>query len=372
MASSFVEYRGYGFWASDGLLQIWLYFLTKKINLSENNAVWLNEAGEEWAIQAQGVCTGCIYVGLDEYITTPERNQTLIAVSYEAIDTLRVYGFVLKKEKLNGLELGTNVWTVDVPVKELVQLAEKFITLLQGTLQSIVVMESTRDPDQAIQYFLQNHYANLVSDDTLVKHIAMQAERPLLQWLKEIKQLLSHLPSDDHLLELVMQDATIQFKKPSNENVREWLRWLEQQIQNVLLKNNTPFQPMRAKLDRIVEPDDERFPHDLLLYPTDEPLPELWFDQWSQANRFYKAFKKEWDRKTCPRCNTATIRGYFNKKLARILFGTASEYPLMPAGSYPSTAVYYTYTVFKCDACNYGWTEYLGTKQHTETASPWT
>lgn len=142
MASSFVRFEEYGFWSSDGFLQIWLYFLVQEINHRPDTPGWLKEAAEDWALQAQGLFSGSIYVGLDEYITVPTRKELLIDLSNEAIKTLQGYGkFFLSKEMLNRPELGTElgiVWTADIPVKNVVKLGEQFIKLLKSDLKSTV------------------------------------------------------------------------------------------------------------------------------------------------------------------------------------------------------------------------------------------
>ena len=168
------------------------------------------------------------------------------------------------------------------------------------------------------QQFLQAYCANAEDIDELVNHLELQASanaRPLLQGLKGIEYLLAHPPSGDLLLELVTQNANIQLENQSNESAKAWLLWLAKQIRSELHENLLPFQPIRTKLVRIMEPASMRFPHDLLLYPTDEPLPEYWFEKWSKRNIFYNAFMKEWDGKTCPSCSTATIKGHGSKTL---------------------------------------------------------
>ena len=121
-----------------------------------------------------------------------------------------------------------------------------------------------------------------------------------------------------------------------------------------------PFQPIQAKLVRIVEPDNECFPHDLLLYPTDKPLPEYWFEIWLKGNIFYDSFMKEWDRKTCPTCNTPTIKIHYKSKFIREEVNT----PLN------STLYYDKMIVYECINCHCGWTEYNGSTHHTEIDYP--
>ncbi len=368
MASSFVGYKKYGFWSPDALLQIWLFFLTQRINTYKDNSVWLHEVSKEWAIQAQGVCSGCIYVGLDEFISTSEQKQTLINLSHEAIETLQGYGRFLSKEALNRSELGSDsgtTWTVDVSIGELVELGHQFVKLLHGELQSTAASPAAFDSIKTTQLFLQEHCADAKDIEELVNHLELQASvnaKPLVQGLKDIESLLAHPPPGDLLLELVMQNANIQLETRTNDSAQEWLRWLAKQIRSELQENILPFQPMRAKLARIIEPVNTRFPHDLFLYPTDEPLPEYWFEKWSKQNIFYNAFIKEWDGIICPTCNTATIKVYYRKKFVREQVNT----PLN------STLYYDKMAVYECTNCHCGWTEHYGSMHYTEIDYPGT
>jgi len=70
---------------------------------------------------------------------------------------------------------------------------------------------------------------------------------------------------------------------------------------------------LNVRLVRIVKPDDERFPHDLLLYPTNELVPEYWNTVWVK-NGIYEQFLNQWDSKTCPACQTPTVKQSHDEK----------------------------------------------------------
>jgi len=116
---------------------------------------------------------------------------------------------------------------------------------------------------------------------------------------------------------------------------------------------------MRACLIRILPPQDDRFPHDLLLYPTEKPIPEYWETVWVRIS-FYEQFVKEWDEKTCPSCQTPTVKQSRDEKYT----GESSN------AAYSSTAYYDTFIVFRCTNCNCGWTERTGSRSFVEVSYP--
>ena len=217
---------------------------------------------------------------------------------------------------------------------------------------------------QETQEFLQTHCADAEDHEELVNALETQVmvnARPLLQGLKSLETLLTDetLKAGTYLT-LVSETAKIKLENPTDENAKTWLVWLAKQIRKEIAENLLPFQPMRAKLVRRTEPSNERYPHDLLLYPTNDNFPEYWFERWDKNNPFYSAFMQEWDKKTCPTCNLPTMQTYYRQKLVREQVNT----PLN------STLYYDKLMVYECTNCHCGWTEYYGATHHTEVDYP--
>lgn len=110
----------------------------------------------------------------------------------------------------------------------------------------------------------------------------------------------------------------------------------------------------RAQLVRSVPPADERFPHDLRLYPTDEPWPHCWSAIWGKSI-FYAAFMKEWDGRTCPTCNTPTVQCTLGSQDS----GETKR-------SHPDRQLT---VVYRCTGCLCGWTEQQERKAPGESRS---
>lgn len=79
MSTSFVEYRGYGFWSWDGYLQHVLALLADEIGVSPNQE-WLRELRDHWRLHSSGVFLGFIHPSLDEFLTTDERRDTVLGL----------------------------------------------------------------------------------------------------------------------------------------------------------------------------------------------------------------------------------------------------------------------------------------------------
>lgn len=185
--------------------------------------------------------------------------------------------------------------------------------------------------------------------------------RPLLQALKDIEHLLSHSPPDAVLLDLVAHDAEISLDGPTAEAARAWLTWLVGQIRTEIKENLLPFQSIRAKHLREMDPSDERFPHDLVLYPADESFPKYWNAEWIRnKDVFYDAFMKDWDGQTCPTCKLPSIKRTREKKYSH-------ETSVSP---YNSTVYYDVFAVYQCSNCKRGWTERTGSEHFTEVEYP--
>ncbi len=95
MATSFVRYRGRGFWSYDPYLEHLLAQLAEAI---EERAAepWLRDAGEHWLRQSSGDFAAYIHPMLDEIVTTDDRRDTVLklvrAVASDAETTPEVRG----------------------------------------------------------------------------------------------------------------------------------------------------------------------------------------------------------------------------------------------------------------------------------------
>jgi|SRR5882672_8733554 len=105
MSTSFVEYRGRGFWSFDDYLEHVLALLADRIGESPNEK-WLADMRDHWRTQSSGNFRGWIHSKLDEFVTTDERREKVLAlladitsqsdVTREAEETTRLLESLLR------------------------------------------------------------------------------------------------------------------------------------------------------------------------------------------------------------------------------------------------------------------------------------
>jgi hypothetical protein len=79
MGSSFVDYRGRGFWSHDAYIERFLGLLASAAT-SLPDEVWLHEAGEHWRLQASGVFNGWVHPLFDDYLSNDQRRLVVLAL----------------------------------------------------------------------------------------------------------------------------------------------------------------------------------------------------------------------------------------------------------------------------------------------------
>ena len=77
MGTSFVEYKGRGFWSWDGYLEHALFLLAETVGPCPEES-WLNEVRDHWREQASGVFTAWIHPNLDEFVTGENRQKLIL------------------------------------------------------------------------------------------------------------------------------------------------------------------------------------------------------------------------------------------------------------------------------------------------------
>ena len=107
MSTSFVEYRGRGFWSLDAYLEHVLALLADRIGPSPGEK-WLADLQDHWRAQSSGNFRGWIHPKLDEFLASDERRDTLLKfcdgitsqsdLTPEAIDTAKLLSGLLRGE----------------------------------------------------------------------------------------------------------------------------------------------------------------------------------------------------------------------------------------------------------------------------------
>jgi hypothetical protein len=79
MSTSYVEFRGKGFWSWDGYLEDVLQLLALH-PVATDSPAWLTNARQHWLEQASGIFRGWIHPELDEILYAEERRLAFVAV----------------------------------------------------------------------------------------------------------------------------------------------------------------------------------------------------------------------------------------------------------------------------------------------------
>jgi len=77
MGSSFIEYRGYGFWSHDPFIERFAAETAGVIESQVEKQEWEIDLSAHWILQASGVFGGCIHLKLDDFLVSEERRRKL-------------------------------------------------------------------------------------------------------------------------------------------------------------------------------------------------------------------------------------------------------------------------------------------------------
>jgi hypothetical protein len=77
VGTSFVAYRGRGFWSWDGYLEDVLAYLSNHVDRSADEE-WLLALRDHWELQSTGIFGGWIHPKLDEFLVNDERRERML------------------------------------------------------------------------------------------------------------------------------------------------------------------------------------------------------------------------------------------------------------------------------------------------------
>jgi hypothetical protein len=136
MGSTYVRFRNQGFEANDSTLEVWLALLADAVGDMPSVPAWLQEAREEWDIQATAQFGFGVMPGLDRFVTDDERRAIVTDLCRRALVRLEAMGDPIPAATLNGIrDWGKDSgYTGDVGAINFLRPARYFIKLLEGRL----------------------------------------------------------------------------------------------------------------------------------------------------------------------------------------------------------------------------------------------
>ncbi|MFI6285028.1 hypothetical protein ACIBCM_09760 [Streptomyces sp. NPDC051018] len=137
MGSSYMEYRGCGFWSRDFQAEVWLYLLSREAAQAAGRPAWLDAARGDWEIQATTGFMGCVSPCLDEHLGAhPDRVATVAALSELVRQRLTGWDPAIPKDVVNAFGTGgePESFNDDLDTRPLLAFADMFIGLLRGEI----------------------------------------------------------------------------------------------------------------------------------------------------------------------------------------------------------------------------------------------
>jgi hypothetical protein len=129
MATSFVEWQGHGFWAPDGLLEVWMILCSDALGKSASSEA------REYSLRLRSIATagmtGCIELGFDSL--GEALREEVMRASVVAAQLCESDPAMLSAARLNFLGIGGEGAAFQaVPVHHLERLSVMVIGLLRG------------------------------------------------------------------------------------------------------------------------------------------------------------------------------------------------------------------------------------------------
>src|SRR5206468_9343818 len=84
MGTSFVEYKGFGFWTRDAFLESWLTTLLDELKTVPKLEPWQESLARHWRDQS-AIDAGCMSIGLDDFITNDARKAAVLSLARNAL-----------------------------------------------------------------------------------------------------------------------------------------------------------------------------------------------------------------------------------------------------------------------------------------------
>lgn len=84
MGTSYVEYKGHGFWSRDKFLENWIHSLLGEMRELPNIEPWQVSLIQHWRIQAE-IDGGCMDLGLDEHLSDETKRDTILALAKSSL-----------------------------------------------------------------------------------------------------------------------------------------------------------------------------------------------------------------------------------------------------------------------------------------------
>ncbi len=80
MGSSFINFRGRGFWSRDDYIEDLAREVAAAVSADESKEEWLSQLAAHWQLQSSGAFSGWVHLRLDEFLVPEEKRKKLYSV----------------------------------------------------------------------------------------------------------------------------------------------------------------------------------------------------------------------------------------------------------------------------------------------------
>lgn len=102
MGTSFTNYSGYGFWARDDQVEVWLALMVRQMDREPQLSAHRKAARDHFAMQSSGIFLGFVSPELDAHAAGAEK-AWMLDLSRQAMEELTAQGKDLDRSWLNAL-----------------------------------------------------------------------------------------------------------------------------------------------------------------------------------------------------------------------------------------------------------------------------
>lgn len=141
MATSFVEFKKFGFWATDYGLTEWQNFLGAEIDKLPEKPPWMEEYRHHLYEQNYMAGTAAMDAGLDDFVTDDNRKATLLDLIRQTLTRIESYNGTINTNKLVEMGLGPEkpytTWLAETTTTDrIINIGRAFQNLLLGEIKT--------------------------------------------------------------------------------------------------------------------------------------------------------------------------------------------------------------------------------------------
>ncbi|WP_459558394.1 hypothetical protein [Lacunimicrobium album] len=138
MGTSTVRIGNRGFWVIDGLLEVWLRFLSLHVESGDEDNCIEHQIRNQWLFASLGYLNGCVLEGLEEAVSTPRGEQTVRNAINSLMKSLKVAPQKISKDVLNLMwpRNQPGQFDSDLDTWRLIELGQAYLDLLDGKITS--------------------------------------------------------------------------------------------------------------------------------------------------------------------------------------------------------------------------------------------